>query len=421
MKKIMVCGCGAQGSTICRKLDQEPNVTEIICADYNFETAKNVASMITKGKPKQVNAAHVEEIVAAAEDAELIINVMPLDFGINVLEAAIQCKCCYQDLSACEGIGHAEDPINNWLEGIRIMYTDYSKRFADNGTTALVGTGSSPGLMCVVARRAVQELDECDTLCCLVYEGVETKKFVPFWWSVQTALCDMEETAYAVENGIPTRRVPFSKPIVRRWPEYDYKPITLCEHAHEEPAFMGFHPDEYFKGAKNIFFKYGGGGVEFAKPLYKAGLLSHEPEMFDGHEIVPFDLIHAHVPEAPKNPEEIKAIIDEGVIEDGGAFVCEAYGKKNGRDVMIDLHVQAPGLIDSFERAKMSGEMYLTGQGAFLFTKLFVNDMIDQKGLITSDMLEDRQVEQYLEWAKELDITYTIDILENRYYKEDEV
>ena len=84
MKKIMVCGCGAQGSTICRKLDQEPNVTEIICADYNFETAKNVASMITKGKPKQVNAAHVEEIVAAAEDAELIINVMPLDFGFSL-------------------------------------------------------------------------------------------------------------------------------------------------------------------------------------------------------------------------------------------------------------------------------------------------------------------------------------------------
>ena len=35
----------------------------------------------------------------------------------------------------------------------------------------------------------------------------------------------------------------------------------------------------------------------------------------------------------------------------------------------------------------MSGEMYLTGQGAFLFTKLFVNDKITQTGLISSDML----------------------------------
>ena len=44
----------------------------------------------------------------------------------------------------------------------------------------------------------------------------------------------------------------------------------------------------------------------------------------------------------------------------------------------------------------MSGEMYLTGQGAFLFTKLFVNDKITQKGLISADMLDDTQVEQYL-------------------------
>ena len=66
--------------------------------------------------------------------------------------------------------------------------------------------------------------------------------------------------------------------------------------------------------------------------------------------------------------------------------------------------------LNRFEKAKMSAEMYLTGQGAFLFTKLFVNDMMTQKGLISSDMLDDIQVEQYLNWAKDLDITYTIDI-----------
>ena len=60
----------------------------------------------------------------------------------------------------------------------------------------------------------------------------------------------------------------------------------------------------------------------------------------------------------------------------------------------------------------MTGEMYLTGQGAFLYTKLLVNDMIDQKGLISSDMLNDKQVEQYIKWANELDITYTIEVKE---------
>ena len=49
--------------------------------------------------------------------------------------------------------------------------------------------------------------------------------------------------------------------------------------------------------------------------------------------------------------------------------------------------------------------MYLTGQGGYLFTKLFVNDKFDQTGLISSDMLTFEQVDCYFEYAKELDIT----------------
>ena len=79
---------------------------------------------------------------------------------------------------------------------------------------------------------------------------------------------------------------------------------------------------------------------------------------------------------------------------------------------MVDLHLVAPGIEEAYEKAKMSGEMYLTGQGAFLYTKLFVNEMITQKGLISSDMLDDDQVEQYLAWAAELGITYNIEIKE---------
>ena len=33
MKKVMVLGVGAQGSTIAKRLQEEPNVAEIICAD----------------------------------------------------------------------------------------------------------------------------------------------------------------------------------------------------------------------------------------------------------------------------------------------------------------------------------------------------------------------------------------------------
>ena len=411
MKKVMVCGCGAQGSTICRKLDQEPNIEEVVCADFNYAAAEAVCKLMTKGTPKQVDASNVDAIVAAAEGCELIVNVMPLELGINVMKAALQVKACYQDLSACENVVEGYPEYDTWFEGIRYMYTEYGKKFAENGTTAIIGTGSAPGVMCVVARKAVNELDECDTINCMVYEGTRSKRFIPFWWSPVTALCDMEEDAFAFENCEHIRTKPFSRPVKRNWPECG-REVTLVEHAHDEPVYIGSNREKYFKNCKNAYFKYGGTGIEFSEGLYKAGLLHHEEEEFNGVKISPFDWVLAHVPAAPKDPVVIKAIIDEGIVEDNGAFVCEAYGQKDGKNVMVDLHLCAPGIEEAYEKAKMSGEMYLTGQGAFLYTKLFVNEMITQKGLISSDMLDDDQVEQYLAWAAELGITYNIEIKE---------
>ena len=414
MKKVMVCGCGVQGSTICRKLDDEPNIEEIICADYDLKAAESVCKLMKKGTPKKVDASDLSQIKQAAEGCELLVNVMPLEYGANMLRAAMDLGCCYQDLSACENIPECMDvdKYDRWIAGIKYMYEEYGKVFKKNNTTAIIGTGSAPGVMCVMARKCVNELDECDTINMMVYEGVEAKRFMPFWWSSDVALADMQEDAFALEDGKIIRTKPFSRKIYRSWSEYDNKPVMLCEHAHDEPVYVGFNSEKYFKGCKNAYFKYGGVGIEFSEPLYRAGLLSYDEEMVDGHMTIPHDVILKHVPNAPKDPEEIKKIIEEGVIADGGAFVIEAYGKKDGKDVMVELHLNAPGLIESYQKAKMTGEMYLTGQGAFLYTKLFVNDMIVQKGLISSDMLNDSQVEQYIKWAEELGITYTIDIKE---------
>ena len=126
MKKVMVCGCGAQGSTICRRLDEEPNIEEVVCADYDLAAAEAVCALMKKGTPRQVNAAHVDEIAGAAEGCELIVNVMPLEFGVNVMEAALRIKACYQDLSACENVVEGFPAYDTWLEGIRYMYTGSS-------------------------------------------------------------------------------------------------------------------------------------------------------------------------------------------------------------------------------------------------------------------------------------------------------
>jgi saccharopine dehydrogenase-like NADP-dependent oxidoreductase len=386
-------------------MDEEPKVAEIICADYDEKAVNELVKELKKARGMKIDASKKEEIVAAAKGVDLIINALPLAFGPNVLEAAIEAKTNYQDFAATDAL------TDNWVEGIKLMYTEYSRRFAENGKTAIIGTGSAPGLICVVARNAMRYLDTCETIYNIVYEGVEAKRFLPFWWSPITALSDMSEDAYAYVNGEIIRTKPFSDPIYRK---YDYldEEVKLVEHAHDEPLHMGLNAEKFFKGAKNIYFKYGGAGVNFSEPLYRAGLLSREPVEVDGVKVIPFNFVLKHLPPAPKYKEEIKEIIEEGLVSDTGAMVVEAIGTKDGKKVLVESHVFAPGLVESFERSGLTAEMYLTGQGGALFTKMFVEDLYTQKGLISSDMLTFEQVDYYLEQAKKLDITVNVEVKE---------
>ena len=408
MKKILVLGVGAQGSTVIQRLDEEPDVSEIICADYDEKAVSDIVKIAKKARGVKVDAGSFDDIVKAARGADLIVNALPLNFGKQVLEAAIEVRANYQDFSSPTNIVTDGDLSESWIKGIKIMYGDYSKRFEEIGKTAVTATGSAPGLIHVIARRAVRELDSCDTIYMFVYEGAESKRFQPFWWSPYIALEDMKDPGYAYENGELIRTPAFGLPVKRSFPELGGVEVEFIEHAHDEPVHMGMNADGFFKGAKNIYFKYGGVGATFAKPLHRAGLLSLDEKIINGRGVIPFEVILAHLPPPPKTREEIQEIIDEGIIADIGCFVVEVYGQKDGKDVMVSAHVSAPGFVDSFNKSGLTAEMYLTGQSGFIFTKMFIENKYHQRGLISTDMLTDGQVDYYLDCAAKFDITYTI-------------
>ena len=421
MKKILVLGVGAQGSAAAKRLDREPNVGEIICADYDMKAVENVVSSITKGRGVQVDAHDKDSIVAAAQGVDLILNGLPLECTKNVLDAALEVKANYQDYAGTTQLADVwlqselskkEDDIpqfeekytTEWYYSFKAMYEIYGPKFEAIDRLALFGTGSAPGLICAATRNAMKYLDTCDTIYNIVWEGVIDKRFLPFWWSPVTALTDMSEMAVAFKDGKLINTPAFGLPMKR---QYDYmdEQITFCEHCHDEPLQYAFNAEKYFKGCKNAYFKYAGAGMDFARPLYQAGMLSRDEIEYKGHKMIPFEYALSYIPPAPKYKDEIKEIIDEGLVCDSGCMVIDAYGKKDGKDVLVETHVFAPGLVESYEKAGITAEMYLTGQGGYLFSKLFVNDLFDQKGFISSDMLSMDQVDKYFEYAAELGIT----------------
>lgn len=398
MKKVLVLGVGAQGSAAAKRLDKEPYVEKVICADYDPAAVEGLVKTLTKAEGAVVDARDVDSIAKAAEGVDLVLNGLPLDFAQNVMEAALKVGANYQDYAASNCF--SDGP---WVESMRIQYEEYGKRFAEIGKFAIIGTGSAPGLICAATRGAVELLDSCETIYNIVWEGVIAKRFLPFWWSPETALHDMGEKGYAFVDGELTRLDAYSHPIERQYDYMDRK-ITFVEHCHDEPVYYGLNAEKYFKGVKNVYFKYAGAGIDFARPLYEAGLLSHEKKNIKGVEVAPFDVVLSCIPPAPKFKEEIKEIIDEGLECDSGCMVVEAYGKKDGKDYLIETHIFAPGLVESYELSGISAEMYLTGQAGFLFSKMILKDDFDQKGLISSDMISFDQVRKYFEYAAELGI-----------------
>ncbi len=406
MKKILVLGTGAQGSTVAQRMDEDPNVSEIICADYDEKAVEELVKILEKGKGVRVDANKTEEIVNIAKGVDLIVNALPIQFGLNVMEAALQVKTNYQDFAASESDScHWSDLLKDLLTG------SMNDRFKEIGKTALTCTGSAPGIICVAARNAMRYLDSCDSIGMYVYEGVKAKRFLPFWWSPEVAYKDMIEEPFCFTGGKLEQNEPFSLPITKKFKGID-EPIRMVEHSHEEPVQMGIHSEEFFLGAKDIFFKYGGSGVEIAELLYKMGMLSKEPIQINGSEIVPFDLTLALTPPAPKYESEIREILDEGLESDTGAMLIEAIGMKDGKKIMVETYVNSLGCAEAFERSKLTGETYLTGQCGALFTKMFIDDQIFQTGVVSSDMLTLKQVDYYLDMASRLDITLDVETKE---------
>lgn len=147
--------------------------------------------------------------------------------------------------------------------------------------------------------------------------------------------------------------------------------------------------------------------------FFKMGLLGTDPVDVKGTSVVPLDLVCKLTPPAPADPETIKDALSEGMALEEGAMLIRVTGIKNGKQIVLDNYINAPGLTEAFEKYGITHESFLTGQSAFLFTKLFINDKIEEKGVFPPEVLGADARDYYLKEAAKLGITVD-EIVESR-------
>jgi len=401
-KTVVVMGTGAQGGTIAMRLNDEANVEKIICADYDFDAAKRYEKLLDKAEAVRVDARKADEIIKASKEADLIVNGLPPDFNPAVMAAALENGMHYQDM--------ASGPVADIdFVGAVKRQLALDEEFKKAGLNALINTGSAPGLVNVIARNAADELDQVENIDIYIYDGIWTNRFIPFWWSPETAFGDMAAEPISFENGEFKRVPPFNDPEM-----IDFRglgPRRMVDHEHEEPVTFGL----FFKGLKRANFKYGGPACNLAESFYRMGLLGTEPIEVKGKKIVPLDLVCQLTPPAPSDPDTIREALSEGMALEEGASLIRVQGYKDNKSVCLDNYINAPGLTEAFEKHGITHESFLTGQSAFLFTKLFVNDKINIRGVFPPEMLESDTRAYYLAEAAKLGITVD-EIVETRLY-----
>ncbi len=404
--KIVVLGVGAQGSIIAKKLNGLPAVKELICADYNQEAAKRVAAPLKKAKALQVDAGDPDQILEISKGSALIVNALPPDFNPNVMQAALKNRCCYQDLAS----GPVED--TDFVSSVT-RQLELDGEFKAAGVSALFNTGSAPGLVSVLARNAADKLDTVDSILVAIYDGIWTNRFVPFWWSPETAFGDMAAEPVNFVNGKLELVKPYNDPQI-----IDFRglgPRRVVDHEHEEPVTYGLLSEKAFKGCKKVTFKYGGPAVELSESLYKMGLLGRKPVEVGGVRVVPLDLVCKLTPPAPSDPDSIRQALSEGMAQEDGATLVRVEGTRQGKKVRIDSYVNAPGLTEAFEKYGITHETFLTGQSAFAFSKLLVDGKITRKGVFPPELLDPDIRDHYLSDLAGMGITVD-EVVESRLY-----
>ena len=319
-----------------------------------------------------LDAGNIDAVARLAEGTDIIVNAVPPKFNLALMDAALRSGTDYVDL--------AFGPPYDTFE--KQMQKDAS--FKEKDLTALTSTGSSPGIVNVIAANAAEGLDTVKSIRLRIGDVMLSKEAISTW-SPDTMLGDMAEEPIVFENGEYKRVPPFSGEEVYNFPQ-PVGPQPTFMHVHEEaitlPRFIG-------KGIEYLDIKLGTPDMPLIKSLVALGLCSSVPIEVDGTKVIPRHLLLRLFPPTP-TPEEIERKLASGVISDAHqTYVVEVVGRKGNSTVTYNYTVTAPSLRQV--QKTMPGathESYLTGTSAAVFTEMLGEGRISTKGVIAPECLD---------------------------------
>ena len=368
MGKCLIIGCGGVASVAIHKCCQNSDVFTEICiasrtkAKCDALKEKLEKTTSTKIMTEQVNADHVDELIALIEKVQpdVVLNLALPYQDLTIMDACLATKTPYVDTANYEPEDTAKFEYKwQWA---------YNDRYKEAGITALLGSGFDPGVTGVFSAYALKhyfdEINYIDILDCNAGDHG-----YPFATNFNPEINIREVSANGSywEDGHWVETKPMEIKRVYNFPEIGEKDMYLLHHEELESLAINI------PGIKRIrfFMTFGQSYLTHLKCLENVGMTSIEPIMYEGKEIVPLQFLKAVLPDPASLGPRTKGKTNIG---------CIFIGKKNGEEKKLYIY----NTCDHEECYKEVGSQavaYTTGVPAMIGAMMILNGTWKKPGV----------------------------------------
>ena len=365
MKVLILGGYGAMAQSTVPDLLASPGVERVGIAGRNAAKAKAFAAA---ARDDRATAVTVDARDSAALIRELrrwdcVINSTWYDLNVPTMEAAIEAGIHYCDLG---GLYH---------QTLRQLKLD--ARAKDAGVTCVLGIGSTPGTMNVMAIHGASKLDKVHKVRLrssgAVVAGGEPGKFVPPY-AIRTIFDEFSLDAPILRDG-KIRFVPALSGLERS--EF-MPPVGVVEGYYTIHSELATMPKTIGKGVQEMDFivAFPPAFRETVATLVGLGLASREEIVVEGTKVRPYDVTSTVIDALPK-PKEPELDVD--------IQRCVVVGTKDGHPVTLRYEA----VTWPHKKWKVGGGVVDTGVPPSIAAQWMANGSVKRKGVIPPEIAFD--------------------------------
>lgn len=400
MKKVVIVGAGAQGNVISGILAKAPEVGKILLADLDLERAKEVAQTIDADKieVEKADASNKAQLIElfTKDQYDLVVNATLMTFNRQVIEASLEAGAHYIDMASDEFL-----PEKDGKQYI-VEQLEYADEFEKKGRMANILAGGDSGLVNVMAKEAVDELDEVDYIGIKDY-GVVTCDEPVAMWSFQTYLEDCAADAIYWEDG----QYKWAKPFTGEEEYYFPKPLDIkgkvFYHNHEEPltipAFIG-------KPVKYVDFKMGDpDSATWEFLLEGLKLMDDEKAAIEGGRVSVKDVFCNQLPKT-LTPRKCIELVKEKKIRSQAVLAVDVKGTKAGKKLHYKMWTDSPDIEKACSLIPGTNDVsWITSVPASVLSLMILRGQLKRTGVFPCEVLNKEERGIFFKGIKEWKVT----------------